>query len=463
MHEKKVQEKMEERTLSLDAQTAKDLEVFSSASGGQTLFDYCNQTKTEGGATVLRRRMNSPWCRRVDILETQAAIAAINQTREQFNRLQALAYTASRVEYYLHEILPVAVQENPVEFALEVLSIRMNHQSHYYSIARGVQFCTRLITSLKSFVDELKTDTLRGELKTLLDEVVSLLERPRFDAVTILEAGDWPWKILRLDQTFRLHNKAEVSRLLELIYEVDALIALADTTIDHNMTMPAVLEGPTRIEAENLVHPFLSHPVGNPVALDQEQRVMFLSGPNMAGKTTYLRSVATALYFGHLGMGVPASSFGFVPVRHLFSSISLSDNLQDGVSYFRAEALRVKTVASAIAAGESIVAVMDEPFKGTNVKDAYDASLAILERFSGKLNCLFLFSSHLIELSEDLSHLRQIDCRYFDARESAAKLEFDYRLQNGTSDQRLGMRVLKEEGIFELLDQGPKESAKGPV
>ncbi|MFT5014751.1 MAG: DNA mismatch repair protein MutS, partial [Dinoroseobacter sp.] len=110
-------------------------------------------------------------------------------------------------------------------------------------------------------------------------------------------------------------------------------------------------------------------------------------------------------------------------------------------------------VAQAIADGYRVVALMDEPFKGTNVKDALDASLAILERLATKPDCLFMFSSHLIELSEQLSNKDQIDCRYFEAEEGEGRLSFDYLLREGVSNQRLGMRVLEEEGVFELLDR----------
>jgi DNA mismatch repair protein MutS len=68
-----------------------------------------------------------------------------------------------------------------------------------------------------------------------------------------------------------------------------------------------------------------------------------------------------------------------------------------------------------------------------------------------------MFSSHLIELSDQLTDKSQIDCRYFEADESEGRLRFDYLLRSGVSSQRLGMRVLREEGVFDLLDHG-KES-----
>jgi DNA mismatch repair ATPase MutS len=127
---------------------------------------------------------------------------------------------------------------------------------------------------------------------------------------------------------------------MAICYELDALVSLADATHKHGLVMPIIETGPTAISASELVHPLLEHPVGNPLALDQAGRVLFLTGPNMAGKTTYLRAILTALYFAHLGMGVPAKAFSFVPVQRLLTSISLSDNLADGISFFRAEALR---------------------------------------------------------------------------------------------------------------------------
>ena len=105
-----------------------------------------------------------------------------------------------------------------------------------------------------------------------------------------------------------------------------------------------------------------------------------------------------------------------------------------------------------LAYNKAIATEATAKFKGTNVKDALDASLAILERFSTKQDCLFMFSSHLIELSDEITVTQQIDCRYFEADESEGKLRFDYLLRSGVSSQRLGMRVLREEGVFDLLD-----------
>ena len=292
-----------------------------------------------------------------------------------------------------------------------------------------------------------------GELEDYLDELNTLLSQPGFDAISSEDAERRFWHTLRLDQTFRLHQPQTLRRILEIVYEIDALASLAHATREHSLLMPEINPEATHISAEQLVHPFVPDAVANPVELNQSKRLLFLTGPNMAGKTTYLRAVATALYLAHLGMGVPATRFSFAPVQHLLTAISMSDDLHDGISYFRAEALRIKAVAQAIAEGQRVIAIMDEPFKGTNVKDAFDASVAVLSQFSTKDDCLFMVSSHLIEVSDEFDQSMSVDYQYFEAEESAQKLRFDYVLHPGVSSQRLGMRVLREEGIFELLEK----------
>ena len=442
---------MDTDILVLDKHTLKDLEIFASNSADQSLFNFCNLTRSDGGANVLHRRMHQPWSSVARIHDTQIAITFVIRPRESFSKLPS-AYTMDRAHTYLHEIMPVILDRNPIEFGFSALSLRSNHDRYYYKIITGVQITNGLIRKAKAFVNQPELRAVVGEIAPYLDEMREILNRPNLHALADDDVGGWFWKILRLDQTFRLNEKVAINRILKLVFEIDALIALADVTAQNNFVMPELTEGPLAVHAEGLVHPFVPDPVPNAAALDQSQRVLFLTGPNMAGKTTYLRAIATALYFAHLGMGVPAKSFKFTPAQHLFSAISLSDDLHNGVSYFRAEALRAKAVAQAIADGNRVIALLDEPFKGTNVKDALDASLAILERFSTKQDCLFMFSSHLIELSDELTVTEQIDCQYFEADESEGKLRFDYLLRSGVSSQRLGMRVLREEGVFDLLD-----------
>ena len=167
------------------------------------------------------------------------------------------------------------------------------------------------------------------------------------------------------------------------------------------------------------------------------------------------------MYLAHLGMGVPARAFQFSPCERLFSSLTITESVRGEVSFFRAGALRVKVIVEAVTAGKRVIALMDEPFKGTHVKDALDASLAVMERLAEREGNLFLISSHLIELGDRMLAARQVDCRHFAAHEHEGTLRFEYVLREGVSSQRLGMRVLEEEGIFELLDSLLTRTSEG--
>ena len=439
--------------LGVDFHTFKDLEIFDCDTGDSSLFDFCNRTRSVGGAAELRRRMQTPWASAERIEETQQALRFIAEQRALFQRLPSV-YAIEGTQNYLEEILPSLDFRNRFEFALGAFQMWANQDSHYFSIVKGAQAACRLIRALRAFLALPGLKDAAGELKPLLRQLRALLSRPNLRMVPDFDVAAWgTWKMLKLDQVLRIKEKETLRQLMALNYELDALVSMADANSEHGFVMPELCTGALQVEAEGLYHPYLASPVVNPVSLGRQHRILFLTGPNMAGKTTYLRAFATALYLAHLGMGLPAQSFRFVPVQWLFSSISLTDDLRRGVSYFRAEALRVKAVAEAVARGERVLALMDEPFKGTNVKDAFEASLAILERFATRENCLFMFSSHQIELSDHLHRLHdQVDCRHFEAVETGDRLRFDYQLRAGISDQRLGMRVLREEGVFALLD-----------
>ncbi|GJM11836.1 MAG: hypothetical protein DHS20C12_02390 [Pseudohongiella sp.] len=441
----------ESRTLELDPHTLKDLEVFQADASGSSLFQLYDFTQTQGGAQILSQRMENPFVDIDSIRRTQEAIAYIQQHRAVFRKLGF--WITGRVERYQRDPLMFVLQQSRVAFVIGATTLKVLDGHHYHRIFKGSQFACLLVNSLREFFLHTELHAPQGELGLLVEELKEILNRPRFQEVPDYELrGRRFLKILRLDQSFRVYEREQVQEILHLMYEIDALCSMADATTKYDYVIPQLLEGRTRIQGSGLVHPQVEDAIPNEVSLDQKSRMLFLTGPNMAGKTTYLRAISTALYLGHLGMGVPASNFSFTPIDRLFSSISISDNVHTGTSYFLAEVLRIKSISEAVAEGFRVIAIMDEPFKGTNVKDALEASLAVIERLETKNDCLFLFSSHLIELDEEFPPSMGIVKCHFEALESEGELTFDYLLHSGVSSQRLGMRVLAEQGVFALLD-----------
>jgi DNA mismatch repair ATPase MutS len=128
----------------------------------------------------------------------------------------------------------------------------------------------------------------------------------------------------------------------------------------------------------------------------------------------------------------------------------MSDNLNLGYSHFYAEVLRVKTVAEQVSRGRNLVVIFDELFKGTNVKDAYDATLQVSSSFAKYRNCVFIISTHIIEVGEALRGKNsQVRFVYLPTVMDGVVPRYTYRLAEGITSDRHGMVIIRNEGILE--------------
>lgn len=208
-----------------------------------------------------------------------------------------------------------------------------------------------------------------------------------------------------------------------------------------------------QLRAVGLVHPFLGRgAIGNDLHLGGETRVCFVTGPNMAGKSTFLKAVGIAVVLAHAGCGVPAASMEFPIVRTIFSSVQIVDNLSAGESFYLAEVRRIKSLAAALRGHHSALAVLDEPFRGTNVHDAAEATLAVISRLVSHAAALVFVASHLAEIVPSIVDDPRVCLLHFSADVSAEQPVFDFKLRRGLSTQRLGMTLLKQEGVLDLLE-----------
>jgi DNA mismatch repair ATPase MutS len=173
----------------------------------------------------------------------------------------------------------------------------------------------------------------------------------------------------------------------------------------------------------------------------------------MAGKSTFLKATALAVLLAHTGSGVPAASMEFVPVGSVFSSVQIVENLSAGESFYLAEVRRIGALATALADYGSAVAVVDEPFRGTNVHDAAEATLALVTRLAAHPAALTFVASHVGEVIPTILADPRIAFFYFAGDATCDPPRFDYRLRGGVSDQRLGMTLLRQEGVLDRLER----------
>ena len=171
----------------------------------------------------------------------------------------------------------------------------------------------------------------------------------------------------------------------------------------------------------------------------------------MAGKSTLMKSVGIGCYLAHMGFPVAAAKMEFSVREGLYTSINVADNIGLGYSHFYAEVVRVKQAAEAAASGKRLLLMFDELFKGTNVKDAYDGTLAVTEGFSDYQECLFIVSTHIIEVGEALKSRHNVHFVYMPTVMDGAYPRYTYQLQEGITEDRQGMMIIRNEGILELL------------
>jgi DNA mismatch repair ATPase MutS len=192
--------------------------------------------------------------------------------------------------------------------------------------------------------------------------------------------------------------------------------------------------------------------VANDLALDEATRVCVVTGPNMGGKSTFLRAIAMAMLLAHAGCGVPAAAMEFPTVATIFSSVQIIDDLAAGESFYLAEVRRIRALAVALHEHRSMLAVLDEPFRGTNVHDAAEASLGVIARLAGHPQALVFVATHVVEVTDALRGDPRIRFLHFAAEVTGDRPVFDYTLRSGVSTQRLGMTLLRQERVLELLE-----------
>jgi DNA mismatch repair protein MutS len=260
--------------------------------------------------------------------------------------------------------------------------------------------------------------------------------------------------VVQYDHLLRSAHAEEIKTVLDAIYRLDVYIAGSELITSKGFSLARALpRQDNRLSIVNFWHPSIEKPIGNTISMNRDGNVLFLTGANMAGKSTLMKSFGIAVYLAHMGFPVPADSMIFSVKDGIYSSINVPDDLNLGYSHFYAEVQRVKKVAQEISRPLELVIIFDELFKGTNVKDAYDATLAITEAFAEKKNCLFIISTHITEAGEQLrGRCSNLQFVYLPSILHGNKPVYTYQLQQGISDDRHGMIIIQQEGILELIE-----------
>ncbi len=229
----------------------------------------------------------------------------------------------------------------------------------------------------------------------------------------------------------------------------EAYLSISHGIIKHGFVFPSFEED--IFSLEGLYHPLLKNPVKNDVSADKN--VILLTGPNMSGKSTLLKSVSLCVYLGHTGIAVPAAKATTPFFSTISVAINLTDSIVSGYSHFMTEIITLKNVLAEAENQTRCFAVFDELFRGTNIEDALEISTATIKGLVNFPQSLFFISTHLHQLKsmeEIQSH--KVATWFIDCELKGNIPEFTYKLKEGWSDVRVGRILFEKEGLYNMLE-----------
>jgi DNA mismatch repair ATPase MutS len=345
------------------------------------------------------------------------------------------------------------LKNNPLDACAKHISAQLRPDNDYYLIQTGISNLIYLFRHLHQVISATNRKGMPAGIEKHFQQIEELLQQP-FIQTLVGHTGTLRFlQISRFDHLLRKKFKPRLFALLDSLYLFDVFETVARIATLKSLSFPEyVSTSLPEVKIQGLFHPLLENPVVNDIEITSHANLFFLTGPNMAGKSTFLKSMGLCIYLAHVGFPVPARHMQTSLYKGLVTTINLSDSMQLGYSHFYSEVKRVKETALKIKENKSVFVIFDELFRGTNVKDALDASLLVIGAFAKIKTCSFFVSTHLTEVARELPDTSTICFKYFESTLIGSKPVYSYKMQEGISEERLGILIVQNEKITEILD-----------
>jgi len=260
------------------------------------------------------------------------------------------------------------------------------------------------------------------------------------------------WDVSCVYRLWKWHNKHrhELANWLDVVAETDALISLGNYACNQpSHVFPEAENNDFVFNAKDLGHPLLNpgKVVRNDLQINGYSKVLIVTGANMAGKSTFLRTVGVNLLLAEIGAPVCASSMQFTPID-LYTNMRTTDSLLKDESYFFAELKRIKTVLDRLQNGERYFVILDEMLKGTNSVDKLNGSKELIRKLV-QLNGVAMIATHDLKLSEmQEEYPGRVANKCFEIRIEDNEMVFDYKLSDGVTQTMNATFLMKKMGII---------------
>jgi DNA mismatch repair ATPase MutS len=473
-----------------------DLDIF----GEGSLFQYLNRISTRGGKKLLAARLSLRPETRDEIEKRQEAIRELAEKNDFRHEIQALGMQIDeqpddqrQLDQWL--LQPSFIYAKPaykfiltvfpmLTITLVVAAFFIDGITGYAILAAGMQwtflgFHLKKVNAFHQYVSR-KKNTLEKFARILFfirsekhssvlmqslgsqaqegDEKVRQLAAllSAFDARLNMMTNLVVNSLLLYDLqcVYRLEKwKAENATLLpgwlQTIRETEVLCSLGTFSFNHSHFAFPEINNDRNLSAKEMGHPLLDEKerVANDVHLDVAQSIMIITGANMAGKSTFLRSLGVNVVLALSGAPVCAQKF-HCPLLEVRSGMRTADSLKDHQSYFYAELDRLKSIMDELRQGKPLLILLDEILKGTNSTDKQAGSVALVKQLVGH-PCLVLIATHDLALG-DLEKVfpGRILNYSFEATIENEQLSFDYKLKRGLAQKMNATFLMQKMGII---------------
>lgn len=476
-----------------------DLDLF----GNQSLFQSINRTVTVRGKMYLTKWFTHPLTRKSAILERQEAVkelASKTAFRQRFyitgidrqgteKDIEQLNELSSRTTHFSESLCwNILIWLIPATWLITAAGILWAEVSLSVLVfVFAVSFLaanihTGRITKLHNTVDKIH------KLLFVYSRLMELIEKEDFQAAVLkksrqsfLSGGLYASQTInqlsviigKLDQRFNMaliilnfiylrdlrhviqlekwikRHAGNFNAWFDALAQVDALCSLGNFSFNHpDYIYPQIADHYFRMEGKCLGHPLLHRDkcVYNDISIAKNPSFLVITGANMAGKSTYLRTTGINFLLACMGTPVCAASLTVYPA-HLVTSLRTADSLTANESYFFAELKRLKMIIDRLNSGEELFIILDEILKGTNSKDKQKGSLALIRQLIAKKTCGIIATHDLLLGSLAAEFPDEIrNCR-FEADITDDELTFSYRLREGVAQNMNASYLMKKMGI----------------
>jgi DNA mismatch repair ATPase MutS len=473
-----------------------DLDIF----GEGSLFQYINRCNTLGGKKRFADRLSAPLLSAETIVEQQQAIKELSSHTDFRQHFQAAGremdeqpddraqleawlrhpsflYTKPLYRYLL-AIFPV------ITIALVVLAFvfpafkgwailcalaqwailgfhlkKVNAFHDYISRKKNIlQKYARLLHYLQQntfqspLLKKLAGSAQEAEQKVQsLASLVSALDA-RLNAMTTLVVNSlllYDLQCIYRLERWKINHAEKLIAWLEAINETEVLGSFGTFAFNHPAFQYAAIQDKLSIEIEALSHPLIQEDerIANDLLIGNRQSVLIVTGANMAGKSTFLRTVGINLVLALNGAPVCAQSFR-CPIIHLRTGMRTADSLKDHQSYFYAELNRLKTIMDELRSDKPLLILLDEILKGTNSTDKQAGSIALVKQLLPH-PCLAMIATHDLALGDlETEYPDRVKNYCFEATIENDQLSFDYKLKPGLAQKMNATFLMKKMGII---------------